>query len=198
MKVEIREDKVLIEGYVNAVGRDSRVIPSPTGNFVEQVVPKTFERALQAGHDIELRLNHDRVIGSQGAGNLELREDSIGLYAKAEVSDPEVMEKARKDELRGWSFGFHKKKDRMEPLENGLHRRFLEEIDLREVSILDNRKIPAYAGTSIEARGQEETVLERRSREDTPEVVSRSEAPKADAGNRMREIELLKLKGAYT
>lgn len=79
MKVEIREDKVLIEGYVNAVGRDSRVIPSPTGNFVEQVVPKTFERALQAGHDIELRLNHDRVIGSQGAGNLELREDSISF-----------------------------------------------------------------------------------------------------------------------
>ena len=198
MKVEIREDKVLIEGYVNAVGRDSRVIPSPTGNFVEQVVPKTFERALQAGHDIELRLNHDRVIGSQGAGNLELREDSIGLYAKAEVSDPEVMEKARKDELRGWSFGFHKKKDRMEPLENGLHRRFLEEIDLREVSILDNRKIPAYAGTSIEARGQEETVLERRSREDTPEVVSRSEAPKANVGNRIQEMELLRLKGAYT
>lgn len=198
MKVEIREDKVLIEGYVNAVGRDSRVIPSPTGDFVEQVVPKTFERALQAGHDIELRLNHDRVIGSQGAGNLELREDSIGLYAKAEVSDQEVMEKARKDELRGWSFGFHKKKDRMEPLENGLHRRFLEEIDLREVSILDNRKIPAYAGTSIEARGQEETVLERRSREDTPEVVSRSEAPKANVGNRIQEMELLRLKGAYT
>ena len=86
----------------------------------------------------------------------------------------------------------------MEPLENGLHRRFLEEIDLREVSILDNRKVPAYAGTSIEARGQEETVLEQRSREDIPEVVSRWEAPKADVGNRMQEMELLRLKGAYT
>ena len=41
------------------------------------------------------------------------------------------------------------------------------------MSILDNRKVPAYAGTSIEARGQEETVLEQRSREDIPEVVSR-------------------------
>lgn len=198
MKVEIREDKVVIEGYVNAVGRDSRVIPSPTGDFVEQVVPKTFERALQAGHDIELRLNHDRVLGSRSTGNLDLKEDSIGLYARAEVSDSEVMEKAHKGELRGWSFGFFKKKDRMEPMENGLQRRFLDEIELREVSILDSRKVPAYAGTSIEARGQEETVLEQRSREDIPEAVSRSEVPKANVGNRMQEMELLRLKGAYT
>ena len=40
MKVEIREDKVLIEGYVNAVGRDSRVIPSPTGILWSRWFPK--------------------------------------------------------------------------------------------------------------------------------------------------------------
>lgn len=194
MKVEIRADKVIVEGYVNAVGRDSRVIPSPTGDFVEQVTPKTFERALRSGNDIELRLNHDRVLGSRNSGNLELREDSIGLYARAEVTDLETMEKARKGELRGWSFGFLKKKDRLELLENGLHRRFLEEIELREVSILDSRRTPAYVGTSIEARGQEESVLEQRGREDMPDVTTKS----LGYADRKKEIEILRLRGART
>lgn len=192
MKVEIRADKVIVEGYVNTVGRDSRVIPSPTGDFVEQVTPKTFERALQNGNDVELRLNHDRVLGSRNSGNLELREDSIGLYARAEVTDLETMEKARKGELRGWSFGFFKKKDRLEPLENGLQRRFLEEIELREVSILDSRRTPAYVGTSIEARGQEESILEQRGREDTPDVVTKSPG----YADRKKEVEVLRLRGA--
>ncbi len=194
MKVEIRADKVIVEGYVNAVGRDSRVIPSPTGDFVEQVTPKTFERALRSGNDIELRLNHDRVLGSRNSGNLELREDSIGLYARAEVTDLETMEKAQKGELRGWSFGFFKKKDRLEPLENGLHRRFLEEIELREVSILDSRRTPAYVGTSIEVRGQEESVLEQRGREDMPDVTTKS----LGYADRKKEIEILRLRGART
>lgn len=197
MKVEIRADKVIVEGYVNAVGRDSRVIPSPTGDFVEQVTPKTFERALQSGNDVELRLNHDRVLGSRNSGNLELREDSIGLYARAEVTDLETMEKARDGELRGWSFGFYKKKDRLEVLENGLHRRFLEEIELREVSILDSSRTPAYVGTSIEARGQEESILEQRGREDIPEVTGEPEKPTAHA-DRKKEVEILRLRGART
>lgn len=194
MKVEIRTDRVIIEGYVNAVGRDSRVIPSPTGDFVEQVTPKTFERALQSGNDVELRLNHDRVLGSRNSGNLDLKEDSIGLYARAEVTDSEVMDKACKGELRGWSFGFVKIQDRMEPLENSLHRRFLDEIELREVSILDNRRTPAYVGTSIEARGQEESVLEQRGREDIPDVTPEPDQPTAHA-DRKREVEILRLRG---
>lgn len=194
MKVEIRADKVIVEGYVNAVGRDSRVIPSPTGDFVEQVTPKTFERALQNSNDVELRLNHDRVLGSRNSGNLELREDSIGLYARAEVTDLETMEKARNGELRGWSFGFVKKQDHMEPLENGLHRRFLEEIELREVSILDSSRTPAYVGTSIEARGQEESILEQRGREDIPEVTGEPEKPTAHADCK-KEVEILRLRG---
>lgn len=192
MKVEIRADKVIVEGYVNAVGRDSRVIPSPTGDFVEQVTPKTFERALQSGNDVELRLNHDRVLGSRNAGNLDLKEDSIGLYARAEVTDLEVMEKAHRGELRGWSFGFYNRKDRLEPMENGLQRRFLEEIELREVSILDSSRTPAYVGTSIEARGQEESILEQRGREDIPDVTTKSPGH----ADRKKEVEVLRLRGA--
>lgn len=153
LKVEIRANAVTVEGYVNAVGRDSRVMQSPTGAFVEQVVPKTFERAIERAEKVGLKLNHDREIGSTADGSLKLWEDNIGLYARAVTSDAEVIKKAREKKLRGWSFAFYADKPtRTESLGDGLTRRYLEEIVLDEVSIIDDRKIPAYIGTSIEAR----------------------------------------------
>ena len=112
MRVEIRSSKVIIDGYVNAVGRDSRPIRDRiTGErFVEQIVPGAFKRALER-NEVKLLLNHDenRVLGSTET-NLTLYEDEIGLRAHAEVDDAEVVEKARLKKLRGWSFGF--KEDR--------------------------------------------------------------------------------------
>jgi HK97 family phage prohead protease len=169
MKIEIRADYAIIEGYVNAVGRDSRPLPTPRGRFLEQVVPKTFQKAIERAKNIELRFNHQKVLGSTTGGNLELREDNIGLYAKATITDAEVIEKARKKELRGWSFGFVKNTDRWETDPKGIERRYLEDIELREVSILD--ETPAYIGTSIEMRGENELVVEDRSIEDISEVT---------------------------
>ena len=78
-----------------------------------------------------------------------------------------------------------------------MHRRFLEEIELREVSILDSSRTPAYVGTSIEARGQEKSILEQRGREDIPEVTGEPEKPTAHA-DRKKEVEILRLRGART
>ena len=80
MRIEIRADSVVIEGYVNAVARDSRPMRDrKTGKrFVEQIVPGVFERALRH-NEVQLLLNHDksRNLGSTST-NLELYEDSIG------------------------------------------------------------------------------------------------------------------------
>lgn len=81
MRIEIRSDSVVIDGYVNAVARDSRPMRDRvTGQrFVEQIVPGVFERALKR-NDVDLLLNHDisRKLGSTKT-NLTLYEDSIGL-----------------------------------------------------------------------------------------------------------------------
>lgn len=163
MKIEIRNNHVTVEGYVNAVGRDSRVMYDIKGNkFVEQVAPGTFERALNKGNDIEIRLNHEKVIGSVANGNLSLYEDSIGLYAHAEISDAEFVRAAEKKQLSGWSFGFTVKKDRFEPTSaEDTERRILEDINLAEVSVLSN-KIPAYYGTNVETRGEDGQYLQIR------------------------------------
>ena len=136
MRIEIRADSVVIEGYVNAVARDSRPMRDrKTGKrFVEQIVPGVFERALRH-NEVQLLLNHDksRNLGSTST-NLELYEDSIGLHARAEVTDPEVIEKARKKKLRGWSFGFRERDASTEDIHDALERRYVEDMDLVEAN----------------------------------------------------------------
>lgn len=160
MKVEVRNDRVVLDGYVNVHSRDSRVLPSVRGNFVEQIEPRAFERALGRTENVDLLFNHreDRKLGSIQEGNLELREDVIGLRAICTVTDPEVIEKAKNNELRGWSFGFICREDRWE--EGQVQRRFVEDLDLLEVSILD--MTPAYYSTTVESRGGEDVLREQR------------------------------------
>lgn len=177
MKIEIRSDHVILEGYVAAAGRDSRVLASPRGRFVEQVEPGTFGKALERG-PVELRFNHGRAIGTTADGTLELREDNIGLRVRATVTDPEVMEAARKRELRGWSPGFYMRKDRWEDWREGIQRRYLEDIELKEVSILT--RTPAYIATTVEERDGECRILEERCVEDKAETVEETKEEKPD------------------
>jgi HK97 family phage prohead protease len=199
MRIEIRGNQVLLDGYVNAVERESRVLPSPRGRFIEKIKVKTFEKALQKTDDVELRFNHDenRKLGSTKQGNLQLYEDSIGLRAIATVTDDDVIQKAKNGELRGWSFGFIDNKPCWEDRADGIQRRFLEDIDLLEVSILD--KTPAYIATSIEARGEENVITESRSDEFRAEIEDLSpnveEKRDIDYSLYEKDLEFLKMKG---
>lgn len=161
MRIEIRDNKAILDGYVNAVCRDSKPLLSPQGLFVEQIKEGVFQRALSKAQDVKLLFNHDekRELGSIVNGNLQLFEDSIGLRAICTVDDPEVVQKARENKLKGWSFGFYSNKDDWQQAEP-YQRRFIEDMDLLEVSILD--KTPAYNGTSIESRDNKEVLAETR------------------------------------
>lgn len=163
MRIEIRNDSVILDGYVNAVQRFSRPIPSVKGKFIEQIEPRAFEKALGRAENVDLLLNHDKNkhLGSTKEGNLQLFEDNIGLRAIATVTDKDVIEKAKNKQLRGWSFGFYANKDRWEDTED-IQRRFVEDLDIFEVSIIDNTKTPAYIATSIEQREDQEVVRENR------------------------------------
>ena len=164
MRIEIRHDCVLLDGYVNAVGRDSKPIITPHGKVVEQIEPRAFERALSRANNVDLLLNHrkDRKLGSTSDGNIQLFEDNIGLRAIATVTDPEVIQKAREKKLKGWSFGQFVNKDRLEERANDIPRRHVEDLDLFEVSIIDDRMSPCYVGTSIEQRADKEVITEQR------------------------------------
>lgn len=194
MRIEIRSNSVTIDGYVNAVARDSRLIPSPSGKFREQIVPKTFQRALDKAENVDILLNHNKnkKLGSIKEGNLELFEDNIGLRAIATITDADVIEKAKKKELRGWSFGFRATKDKWEEAEEGIQRRFVEDMILTEVSIIDNTQLPAYAATSIETRNDKEILVETRAIENSIRTVENDDSYKNKNKEYLEEIRKLK------
>lgn len=156
MQINIREDSVEIEGYVNAVERNSKPLMSRMGKFIERIKAGAFTRALKRNDDVHVLLNHDwqRDLGSTKQGNLELTEDSIGLRAKCTIADKDVMDKAKRGDLVGWSFGFYDR-DVTNGVENGMLAREVNDLDLEEVSILDRSKVPAYDGTLIMARSED-------------------------------------------
>lgn len=203
MRIEVRNDRVLLDGYVNATGKDSRFIPSINGKFKEQIAPEAFTRSLEKNDNVDLLLNHDknRRLGSTKEGNLELFEDGIGLRAICTVTDADVIEKAKNDKLRGWSFGFYSKKDKWEDTTEGFQRRYVEELELFEVSIVDNTMTPAYVGTSIEMRAEEEIVAETRNNDSKAVIVDKTEKNKEEKRTEefdnslyKNQIEILKLK----
>ena len=161
MEIRIKRDCVELEGYVNAVERKSKPLWSRMGQFVERICKGAFSRALKRTDDVRILLNHDkdRDLGGIKDGNLELTEDSIGLHARAVIRDKEVIEKARNGKLVGWSFGFYDRDVENKRDENGFPLRDVRDLDLEEVSILDDTKIPAYDGTLVAVRSEESSVF---------------------------------------
>lgn len=157
MKIQIRADCVEIEGYVNAIERNSKPLMSRMGRFIERICKGAFERALKRNNNVRILLNHDwnRDLGGTKDGNLELCEDPIGLRVRTTITDKEVVDKARRGELSGWSFGFTDV-DVDNHLEDGIPVRNVRDLDLYEVSILDRSKSPAYDGTLVTVRSDDE------------------------------------------
>ncbi len=156
MNIDIRADSVRITGYVNAVERLSKPIRETLHGkimtFFERIKAGVFRKALKRNKVLVL-LNHkaERVLASTEDGSAILEEDNIGLKADITITDQEVVQKAREGKLSGWSFGFIANDDEItEEGENQI--RTVTDMDLIEVSILDDTKSPAYYGTSIESR----------------------------------------------
>ena len=157
MRVEIRNDSVFIHGYVNAVERLSKPIRETLHGrirtFLERIKAGVFRNALKKNDNVLVLLNHDesRVLASTKDGNATLTEDNIGLRAEITITDKEVVQKAREGKLSGWSFGFIANDDEI-TTEGKDEIRTVTDMELLEVSILDDTKAPAYYGTSIETR----------------------------------------------
>lgn len=171
MKIEIRADNsVHIEGYVNAVERDSNIINVPSvGRCVEQIRAGAFGQALSSGADVAILENHDisRKLGSTSQGNLKLCEDNIGLRASADITDADIAGKARRGELRGWSFGFVCTDSEIEQRAGNVPRRIVKGLSLSEVSLIDGAYKPCYNGTLVEVRS-EGNLMEYRSGVEEP------------------------------
>lgn len=189
MRVEVRNNKIIIDGYVNAVERASKVLYDTRGEFIEKIRSGVFQKALERADNVDVLLDHehDRKLADTKSGKAKLYEDNIGLRAIVEIEDAEVIQKARENKLRGWSFGFFCNKEDRKTNEDGIEERTVRDLDLLEVSIIDDKKYPAYIGTSIEMRDDKVKVVEYRTGQfseidikEEPEQLNKREVEKID------------------
>ena len=167
MKIEVRNDSVVISGYVNAVERWSKPLRANLRGmmqrFVEKIKAGVFKTALKRNNDVKVLLNHnsDRELANTKDGTANLEEDNNGMRAAVTITDPEVVEKARNNKLVGWSFGFYSNADEVSEKAT-IATRTVTDMDLVEVSILDDTKSPAYYGTSSETRSDDGVIMDIR------------------------------------
>jgi HK97 family phage prohead protease len=116
--------------------------------FVERISRGAFDRSLS--QNISVLIGHDRreLVANSRSGLLQLRSDDRGLAFEVDLPDTQRARDVRAlveaGVLSEMSFGFYVRKDAWDGSE-----RTLLDVDLREVSIVENG---AYPQTSAEAR----------------------------------------------
>lgn len=194
MKVEIRADGLHIAGYVNIPGRESRPVITPRGKVVEVIEQRAFQRAIEKADNIDLKLDHERVIASTSGGTLKAYEDAVGLRAEAVVCDPEVVKGAKEGKLKGWSFDMRKVKDDLEQRADKLPLRRIKEFDMSEITLAMN-KLPVYSSMSIELRAEDSEEVEQRAEAVEVIVKDMTEPVKENIDYSLYENKIKSLKG---
>lgn len=153
------ENTKKIGGYINVTERESEILYNKNkGKWFKETMKKgVFERALDRANDIPLLLQHDwdKKLASTSNKTLNLREDQVGLRFEAEIEDEKLYSEIRDGKINHCSFGFSVVTEQIEPINNRLEKRNVEEINLYEVSLVKN---PAYEGSIVEARQYEQAL----------------------------------------
>lgn len=178
---EREEGKPLtISGYFSVFNSESRDL----GGFTEVIEPGAFDSSLRSGNDIKALAFHDynKVLGRMKNGSMELRSDSKGLYADITLPDTQFARDLHRQIQDGYidqaSFGFRIKKRELERREDGTVLQKIQDVDLREVSIVS---MPAYEATEVSARCVEDF------KKEFEDEVKRSEQAK-------HEVEVARIK----
>lgn len=196
MKVEVRADNTAhITGYVNVVERKSRPVMTPHGKCIEIVEQRAFEQALERASDVSVTVDHNnsQFYASTSNNTLKLYEDNIGLHADVIISDPDVVELAKKGKIKGWSFGMYNVVDELEQRADDIPIRHIKSLDLDHITLVVN-KCPVYSATSVELRADTETEIEERASTEKVEVsIEQKEVVKVDYTDFENRINSLKV-----
>jgi len=168
--LELREaDKASGDGRIATLVGYAAVFDSLSedlGGFREFIRKGAFSASLARGDDIRALVGHDTtlIIGRRSAGTLTIAEDDRGLRVEIAVPDTsagrDLVVSVKRGDLTGMSFGFSTVDDEWTRLSKDgdvVYRRELITLDLFEVSAV---AFPAYAETSVEARGDVRALTE--------------------------------------
>lgn len=152
-----------IEGYFAVFNSTYQI----WGDMSESVAQGAFSETL--GGDIRALIDHETmyVLGRNQAGTLELREDSHGLWGSILLNpnDQDAMNlyaRVQRGDVNQCSFGFDILDEEAEFRDDGSVHWTIKKVKLYEVSVCT---FPAYAETSVQARKNEYTELQKRKTE---------------------------------
>lgn len=155
------EDVLEIGGYINVTNRESEILYSAKKKkyFKEVMCSGVFERAIKQSKEIPLLFEHNwnKILATTKDNSLELFEDNIGLRFLAKINNKEVYDLVKQGVINSCSFGFRALKEKVETINPKLEKRFVDSINLLEVSLVKN---PAYVGSLCETRSATEEQLE--------------------------------------
>ena len=190
------EERGVIEGTPIVFNQDTR-IPTWDGEFIERIDPNALNDADLK--DVRLFINHDTgkiALATSKNGNenstMSFTIDSEGLHIRA-VLDVDNNAEARalysaikRGDMDGMSFMFRIKEQEWKDLDKEIPTRIVKSISIvHEVSVVN---FPAYQGTSINARSNEEETSY------SPLEEAREAYAKEIAEKRKGELEIEKLK----
>lgn len=152
-----------IGGYINVTERESQMLYNKeSGKYFKEVMTSgVFEDALSRAKEVPLLLEHNwnEKLASTSVGDLTLREDNIGLRFEANIKDESLYQKIKAGIINSCSFGFKVLRERVESINSLMDRRFVDAIELLEVSLVKN---PAYEGSLCELRSYEDELTKIR------------------------------------
>lgn len=154
-------DDLFIEGYFSVFNSEYPLWEGAS----EIVKPGAFTNSVSG--DVRALINHDSslVLGRTKAGTLMLRQDERGLWGSIRINRDDVdamnlYARVQRGDVDQCSFGFDIKRETFVDLGDGKCRWEIEEVDpLYEVSVCT---FPAYTETSVSARKQDLSEIEKR------------------------------------
>lgn len=175
----------VVEGYFSVFDEVYEIFSGATESIAKGAFADSVNDDVRALYNH----NHDLILGRRSADTLSLVEDEKGLWGQIKINpnDSEAMnayERIKRGDITGCSFGFDIGEEIEERKEDGsVHWTITKVKPLYEVSPC---VFPAYEGTSIASRADEEGIKHRRDRFD--EIKRENE-------QKWREAMLSKLRG---
>lgn len=174
--LETRSDdngEMIVEGMAVRYGSESKDL----GGFTEIVEAGSLAESLRS-NDIAMLYNHstDAILGRTSSKTLQLRDTAEGLYFQVAMPDTtvgrDVYTSIQRGDIKGCSFGFKVRQDDWKFEGRTTAKRFLKDIDLREISFTP---FPAYNSTSISLRSYEEASEKNNKLLEIQEFLNREE-----------------------
>lgn len=168
MEIEKREDDgtgdLFLEGYFAIFNSNYELWPGAS----ESIAPGAFTGCISG--DVRALYNHDTnlVLGRTGAGTLELREDSHGLWGKIKINrnDTDAMNahtRIMRGDVTQCSFGFDIEAEEFRDNGDGTCHWTITKVNpLYEISPC---VFPAYKETTVSARKEDFDNIQKRQHE---------------------------------